>query len=723
MPRPVFAALAPYLDGGSAVEDIFEALSGSYESGDVYSALTRLRRDGYLAEDTANLPRSLRSFWEHTGAFPGDAQSRLASTEVTTRGLGGISKDTLDSLLEQQGVGLGTGKDLTVILTENYLHPDLDSWNEGALKSGQPWVLARPTGIETWLGPAFVPGRTACWECLAHRLRWHRRMEEYVGHCKGQSGFSGGPAAALPASGVAALAELSTEIARWIGSGSAPVLADQVITTNVQTLERSHHRLIQRPQCPACGSAAPLDGTSARPIALRTTPKVDTTDGGHRGSDQTTVIASLERHLSPITGIIGTLRIGDRTQKSDSKNAPTVTYSADHNFSDMHDNRFFLREGLRRRSGGKGKSAQQARASALGESLERYSGVFDGTEPRLRATYLELGNAALNPNSCMCYSKAQYADRGIHNRKAHKAHWVPEPFREDAAIEWTPLWSLTNLKTRYLPTSFCYFGYPNADPIFARADSNGCAAGSSVEEAILQGLLELIERDAVAIWWYNRLQLPGVDLSNTQDAYVSGLIDHYRGLHREVWALDLTSDFGIPIFAALSRRTDKPEEDIIYGFGCHLDPSVALSRALTELNQSLEAVPAANGPASARTYRGDVESVDWWHSVRVRQTPYLLPDPEVEPRSLNDIADRSSEDIRQDIEFCVSTAKSLDIEVLVLDQTRPDVELPVVRVVAPGLRHFWGRFGPGRLYDVPVKEGWLTNQIKESDLNPAVVQF
>ena len=58
------------------------------------------------------------------------------------------------------------------------------------------------------------------------------------------------------------------------------------------------------------------------------------------------------------------------------------------------------------------------------------------------------------------------------------------------------------------------------------------------------------------------------------------------------------------------------------------------------------------------------------------------------------------------------------MEVLVLDQTRPEIGLNVVRVIVPGLRHFWPRFAPGRLYDVPVKMQWLKQAQKESELNP-----
>jgi ribosomal protein S12 methylthiotransferase accessory factor len=63
------------------------------------------------------------------------------------------------------------------------------------------------------------------------------------------------------------------------------------------------------------------------------------------------------------------------------------------------------------------------------------------------------------------------------------------------------------------------------------------------------------------------------------------------------------------------------------------------------------------------------------------------------------------------------------MEMLVLDQSRPDVGLPVVKVIVPGLRHFWKRFAPGRLYDVPVKLGWLAEPLDEAQLNPIPIFF
>jgi ribosomal protein S12 methylthiotransferase accessory factor len=723
MPDPVYAALAPLLDGTHEVEAIFEALSNVHPVERVFAALDRLRTSGYLAEDDAAEPRPTMAFWEHLGVPPSQARSRLDATLVSTVAFGEIDTALLTDFLGRHGVTVAREGDFTIVVTDDYLRPELAVWNSQSLISGKSWLLVKPVGIETWIGPLFVPEQTSCWECLAQRLRGHRKLEQYIARRYGGRVRAGGVSACIATTQHAALAEAATEITRWIGTGGRSNLADRVVSTSVLTLERTHHHLTRRPQCPSCGSK-PSNGIPPAPVHLRRRLKTHTADGGHRARDQQEVLKQLEQHLSPITGIVSTLVPGERTARLEGEGGfHTPTFAADHNFSDMHDERFFLQEGLRRRSGGKGKSVEQARASALAESLERYCGVFDGTEPRIRASFVTLGGAAIHPNACMGYSVRQYAERQSHNSRGHKAHWVPEPFREDAEIEWTPLWSLSAEEPRFLPTSYCYYGYRSPDPLFARANSNGCAAGSVIEEAVLQGLLELIERDAVALWWYNRLRRRAVDLESVDDAYVSGLIRHYGKLRRDLWALDVTSDLGIPTFAAISKRVDKAEEDVIYGFGAHLDPHVALVRAFTELNQSLEAVPIVTGPASAQTYRGDEDAVHWWRTVRTAEAVYLVPDPEATPRRLKDFAKLASDDLRQDILTCSESAAKRGIEILVLDQTRPDVGFPVVRVVAPGLRHFWARFGPGRLYDVPLLEGWLSRSLCEGELNPFIIQF
>ncbi|MCV6585666.1 MAG: TOMM precursor leader peptide-binding protein [Marinibacterium sp.] len=715
LPHPVFVDIAPYLDGGHEIATIFAGLTDRYPSATVLQALETLRARGALAEDLADMPPGTRAFWEELGLPPGAAEARLRQARVSVQVLGDIPQGPVLDALARQGIlaELGGDGDWGLCVTDDYLHDDLQGINDAALRDGRRWLLVKPTGAVPWIGPAMHPSQSACWACLAHRLRWHRRVALYASQAPGQDlravSVRGTRQGALDAP----LAEAAAALLRWIGSGGVSPFENRVQSHETAQGTRHDHVLIHRPQCPACGDAGPQD--FAGPVTLQPRPKQARADGGHRAEAPGQVLKRLDRHLSPITGIVGGLTPSVRSD------APG--FAADHNFADMQDSRFVLGDGMRRRSGGKGKTRMQARISALAESVERYCGVFDGTEPRVQARMADLGDAAIAPNDVLGYSAQQYAMRDDLNRRAHKAYQVATPFDPDARIDWSPLWSLGHGQLRYLPSSMCYFGYRGSGPVFGHANSNGCAAGAVLEEAILQGLLELIERDAVAIWWYNRIARPGLDLTRTCDPYVAEHQARYAGLGREVWALDLTGDLGIPVVAALSRRLDGPHEDILYGFGCHLDPDIALSRALTELDQSLEAVPRAGGPADQQSYLGTPEALAWWQQVRADDTPYLRPAPGTDLRAPEDLPSLATDDLADDIALCVARAARQGIDVLVLDQSRRDVDFSVCRVVAPGLRHFWARFGPGRLYDVPQQLGWQTVPTPEAQLNPHVIQF
>jgi ribosomal protein S12 methylthiotransferase accessory factor len=212
---------------------------------------------------------------------------------------------------------------------------------------------------------------------------------------------------------------------------------------------------------------------------------------------------------------------------------------------------------LRNASCGKGTSAQQARASALCEALERYSGQFQGHEPGRRARFLDLPGQAIPPNACMVFSDRQYHTRQA-SAAGSKFYHVPRPFDPEARIDWSPLWSLTHQAVRYLPTELCYFDDPHErDREICVGCSNGNAAGNTLEEAILQGFFELVERDGVALWWYNRLRMPGVDLDSFHEPYLARLRQCLSKHGRDLWALDLTGDLGIPVYAALSRRRNR----------------------------------------------------------------------------------------------------------------------------------------------------------------------
>jgi ribosomal protein S12 methylthiotransferase accessory factor len=358
----------------------------------------------------------------------------------------------------------------------------------------------------------------------------------------------------------------------------------------------------------------------------------------------------------------------------------------------------------------------QAKAGALCEAVERYSGVFRGEEVRIRATYRELGEQAIHPNKIMNFSAAQYLDRDVSNVKEDKFNRVPEPFNEDQEMDWTPVWSLTHEKFRYLPTAFCYFSHPENKTVFAC--SNGNASGNILEEAILQGFFELVERDSVALWWYNRLNMPGVDLDSFNEPFIQEMQNYYYQHNREIWVLDITSDLGIPAFAALTRNTNSAKEGIMMGFGAHFEARVALTRALTELNQMMSFVLNLENSKAGENIINDNATLEWLKEATVANQPYLLPHSGKLQRKASDYVDLSSDDFLTDIQTGRKIIEDKGMEMLVLEQTRPDIDMPVVKVIVPGLRHFWKRFAPGRLYDVPVEMGWLKAPRLEIEMNP-----
>jgi ribosomal protein S12 methylthiotransferase accessory factor len=125
-----------------------------------------------------------------------------------------------------------------------------------------------------------------------------------------------------------------------------------------------------------------------------------------------------------------------------------------------------------------------------------------------------------------------------------------------------------------------------------------------------------------------------------------------------------------------------------------------------------------DGETYSATKIDDPETVDWLRTATLVDHPYLLPDAQHPPRKPSDYARCWTDDLRDDVLICQRRVEREGMEMLVLDQTRADIGLPVVKVIVPGLRHFWARFAPGRLYDVPVRLGWLPQPLREEQLNP-----
>ncbi|MEM9494074.1 MAG: YcaO-like family protein, partial [Myxococcota bacterium] len=277
---------------------------------------------------------------------------------------------------------------------------------------------------------------------------------------------------------------------------------------------------------------------------------------------------------------------------------------------------------------------------------------------------------------------------------------------------------------RLLPSSYCYYGHPEfADTLSVFPDSNGSSSGNTLEEAFMQGFMELVERDAVAIWFYNRIRRVGIDISSFKMPYLDALQDFYRSIGRDIWVIDITSDLPIPVFACVSRRTSHPVEDIILGFGAHFDPRIALLRSITEVNQFLPSLMIQQPDGSTNYLFGDALARHWWKTARLEDNEYLLPDSERPHLRMGDIQDLSSDDLLDDVNTCLDLCRERDMDVYFLDQTRPDIQLSVVKIVVPQLCHFWRRFGKERLWQVPVEQGWLARANTAETCNPYTIFF
>ena len=715
---PIHRELLPLLDGRRSHRDIVSALAPGYPASEVRTALASLASRGYVVSGEYAMNRGRAAFWSSLGASPRYAEERLGASSVAVTGDDGRLARRLDSI----GVPVGDDRPtLTAVVCADFLDTRHDAVNRHHIACGTPWMLIRPNGMQPLFGPVFRPAQGGpCWACLAYRLRGHQDVHDFLRNLGGDDAAFR-PCAAEPAVVETMYGLVAAEIAKWLVLGDLAPIHDQAVTLDVARLATGHHRTMRRPQCFACGEEAlRRPDRPPVPVRLRPGPKGIRNSGGLRSVSPQETLARYRHLVSPVSGVVTWL-----ARTTDETDPWLHVHWAGSNLALRIKRLSSLRRSLRSKSAGKGSTRQQSEASALCEAIERYSSAFHGDEIRRRRRFADFAGAedsgAIHPNEVQLFSDRQLDIAEQINARGHPYNVVPPRLDPNAAMDWSPVWSLTRDRHRYLPTSMLYGMTPeqrgSRDFI---ADSNGCAAGNTLEEAILQGFFELVERDAFAIWWYNRLRMPEVDLESFADDYLAHARDYYRRLHRDMWVLDVTCDLGIPVFVALSRRTDAEAQDIIYGAGAHTDPCIAALRAVCGLNQCLTWVPRP-GSDDSRYGVDDPMCVAWWKNAKLEDHSWLAPATGAHLRAASDYSVPDTADMREDVERCRGLVEARGMEFLVLDQTRPDIGMPVARVVVPGLRHFWERFAPGRLFDVPVEMGWRDTPLAEAELNPVPV--
>lgn len=701
----IYTLLVPLLTGEYIVEELINKLAGKATAEEIFYALKVLETKGYIEETDKMLPQQA-AFWSLMGVDAKTAIARLQQITVSVTSLGGLRQEVLIDMLEKMEVNVGRDGDITIVLTDDYLRPELKALSEIMVKNRRSWMLAKPSGCEIWMGPLFTP-ETACWQCLADALTINRKIENFLKE-EGQNQIRL-QQATLPSTEMTAYSLVATELAKWIVQNTSELMGN-IITFSPLTLRIQNHAVRRQPTCPVCGKAEKI---IPQPVVVshknKQFNKQFITAGGHRAWATVDMLQNFSHLISPLTEVVTGLG-----RLTPANNNNMHVYWSGQNWAITAHNVRGLKRILRSQNAGKGMTDAQAKVSVLCEGIERFSGIFRGDEPRIKDSLQNLGAAGIHPNTCMLFSDRQYHMRWEPNL-AHDHSYIPEEFNAKQELEWSPVWSLTNKEWKYLPTAYCYYGHPEHNMV--AACSNGCAAGTSMEEAILQGFLELVERDSAALWWYNQIRRPSVDLASFNEPFLIATRAYYRTIGRELWVLDISSDITIPVFAAISKVIGQQKEDILYGFGAHLNPKIAACCAVTELNQMVAGFLALQQQKNGNLNEDKALS-HWLNTATLNNQPQLVAATAEPPKRMTDYCNQESDDFLADIQLCRKKVEDLGLEFLVLDQTRPDIGLPVAKVIVPGLRHFWPRFAPGRLYDVPVKMKWLAKPKEEVELNP-----
>ena len=482
-----------------------------------------------------------------------------------------------------------------------------------------PYIAVTVRGPRGLVSPVLNPReRGRCPRCLDTRLR-HRLSAEVVGAQRVGLDVPP-PHPVVHASSVAACAAAVAQIVtatEWERSVTA-------FDTASATMQR--HPVVPVPGCPDCDAG----GATARmrhldgPLSLAAEAFDDGGGGGYRTLDPEDTWDDHAHLVNDVVGLVPYVVPGPMRELR--------AYSSGLNAAAVDDPVAYS-SNLRSGAGGKGITRSGARTGALAEALERGGLRASGGEPTRRARMADL-EGAIHPNDIELFSDAQlrraeglaaFGMLGVPDDAGHRP--VPLPFDVEAEHDWSPVADLRTGEVRWLPSSLVWFEWPGLPLGAYRGSSNGAAAGNTLEEAVLQGLLELVERDSVALWWHPMCERPAYNLSAWDDARIAAALTPQRALGTDVWVLDVTSDLGIPAAVAVAHGMSQTRAPMM-GFGAHLDPVLAVVRALTELAQ-MQTVLARGGLDTLES-AGPGER-RWFTEVTAESQPWLAPHGYVDP--------------------------------------------------------------------------------------------
>ncbi|MDY6905136.1 MAG: YcaO-like family protein [Thermodesulfobacteriota bacterium] len=311
---------------------------------------------------------------------------------------------------------------------------------------------------------------------------------------------------------------------------------------------------------------------------------------------------------------------------------------------------------------GKGATPDQAEASAVMELAERYSFYrFADTADNFTIDTLEsLGNKAL-PFDVIA--------RSVHDGPGESDIYEGvKAIFETLPLRWTPAHNLTTGETTLVP--FDWF--------FMINEFNGTSAGNCNEEAICQGICEVVERHVSCLAGQQRQSLPGIIPESATDPAVTDMLDKYRDAGIRLWISDLSYDTGIPTVGVLAWDPDTfPEQsEIVWTAGTAPNPEKAMSRALTETAQL--GGDFNTGACFVESGMPKFRQID--------EAAFITGAPVDRP--IQALSDLSDENIKTEIERCLAALSENGMTVLVINTTDPMLDIPAFYTTIPGTRFY-----------------------------------
>lgn len=605
--------------------------------------------------------------------------------------------------------GIPSEAAIVVIVSEKPEETDLYAEEETMHSYGVPWLRISNSNDQCMIGPLVRPDAPGCSLCANTRV-----LNARMGTAPSVPELPIGEPTEQTVQAVSALAhrhisQFAASEAKRMLDGRPLRAEGRIYLLNRKTLQSSLHSFQPDPLCPICGRL-PDDSPERATIKLK--PALKRESGSFREKPLNAWSDTLpEQFLDARAGIINA-RFDDILAPfaSTSVSVPSFAYGTEI-------------------AGGRSHSFASSHTAAMLEGLERHCAKApQGYRTVVYDSYNRLAADALDPRTTGLYSQAQYRQPGF----------PFEPFDPDEPIEWVWGYSLTREKQVLVPRSLAYYSV-NGGESWVNEGSNGCAIGGSLAEAILHGIFEVIERDAFLIAWYGQLPLRQLDPMSAVDMEMRLMISRIQAVAGyDLRLYNMTMEHGIPGILAIAKSERRDRMNLICAAGAHLDPLRAARSAVQEAaglmgglqdifeREKERLMPMLHdGSLVARME----DHVLLYGLPEAEERLAFLLDQQFPPQSFEEAFGQINvhPDLAEDVRELVRTLDRFDLEVIVVNQTSPELErigLQSVKVLVPGMLpmtfgHTLTRLtGLDRVLRVPAELGYKSKRLTYDSLNP-----